>query len=26
MVRVLGGPKDPATRLENRAGEPLANP
>lgn len=26
MVRVLGGPKDAATRLENRAGEPLANP
>jgi glutamine synthetase len=26
MVRVLGGPDDPATRLENRAGEPLANP
>ncbi|WP_298967900.1 glutamine synthetase family protein [uncultured Methylobacterium sp.] len=26
MVRVLGGPGDPATRLENRAGEPLANP
>jgi glutamine synthetase len=26
MVRVLGGPNDPATRLENRAGEPLANP
>jgi glutamine synthetase len=26
MVRVLGGPKDRATRLENRAGEPLANP
>ena len=26
MVRVLGGAKDPATRLENRAGEPLANP
>jgi glutamine synthetase len=26
MVRVLGGQKDPATRLENRAGEPLANP
>jgi len=26
MVRVLGGPGDPATHLENRAGEPLANP
>jgi glutamine synthetase len=26
MVRVLGGPKDMGTRLENRAGEPLANP
>lgn len=26
MVRVLGGRDDPATRLENRAGEPLANP
>jgi glutamine synthetase len=26
MVRVLGGANDPATRLENRAGEPLANP
>ena len=26
MVRVLGGPGDPATRLENRAGEPGANP
>lgn len=26
MVRVLGGPGDAATRLENRAGEPLANP
>jgi glutamine synthetase len=23
---VLGGPGDPATRLENRAGEPAANP
>jgi glutamine synthetase len=23
---VLGGPRDPATRLENRAGEPAANP
>jgi glutamine synthetase len=26
MVRVLGGPNDPATRLENRVGEPSANP
>jgi glutamine synthetase len=26
MVRVLGGPGDPATRMENRAGEPAANP
>jgi len=26
MLRVLGGPGDPATRLENRAGEPAANP
>ncbi len=26
MVRVLGQPGDPATRLENRAGEPAANP
>ncbi len=26
MVRVLGQPGDPATRLENRAGEPGANP
>jgi len=26
MVRVLGGPHDPATRLENRIGEPAANP
>jgi glutamine synthetase len=26
MVRVLGGPADPATRLENRVGEPAANP
>ena len=26
MVRVLGAPGDPATRLENRAGEPSANP
>jgi glutamine synthetase len=26
MVRVLGGHADPATRLENRVGEPAANP
>ena len=26
MVRVVGGGGDPATRLENRAGEPAANP
>jgi glutamine synthetase len=26
MVRVLGGSNDPATRLENRIGEPAANP
>jgi glutamine synthetase len=26
MVRMLGGPNDPATRLENRIGEPAANP
>ncbi len=26
MIRVLGGPHDPATRIENRAGEPAANP
>jgi glutamine synthetase len=26
MVRVLGGPGDIATRLENRVGEPAANP
>jgi glutamine synthetase len=26
MVRVLGEPGDPATRLENRIGEPAANP
>jgi len=26
MVRVLGGIEDPATRLENRMGEPSANP
>src|SRR5271169_4301419 len=25
MVRVLGGPGDPATRVENRIGEPAAN-
>ena len=26
MIRVLGGPDDPGTRLENRVGEPAANP
>jgi len=26
MIRVLGGSNDPATRLENRVGEPSANP
>jgi glutamine synthetase len=26
MIRALGGPNDPATRLENRVGEPAANP
>jgi glutamine synthetase len=26
MIRVLGAPGDPATRLENRTGEPAANP
>jgi glutamine synthetase len=26
MVRVLGSPNDPTTRLENRIGEPAANP
>ncbi|MGY4424902.1 glutamine synthetase [Bradyrhizobium sp. JR6.1] len=26
MIRVLGGMNDPATRLENRIGEPAANP
>lgn len=26
MVRAVGGPADPATRLENRSGEPTANP
>ena len=26
MIRVLGGPFDAATRLENRVGEPAANP
>jgi glutamine synthetase len=26
MIRVLGGSGDPATRLENRTGEPAANP
>ncbi len=26
MIRMIGGPGDPATRLENRIGEPAANP
>ena len=26
MLRVIGGPGDPATRVENRAGDPAANP
>ena len=26
MIRALGAPHDPATRLENRVGEPAANP
>jgi glutamine synthetase len=26
LLRVLGGPGDPDTRLENRLGEPMANP
>jgi glutamine synthetase len=26
MLRVLGGPGDPATHIENRVGEPAANP
>jgi glutamine synthetase len=26
MLRVVGGPGDPGTRIENRAGEPAANP
>ncbi len=26
MLRVVGGPGDPATRIENRLGEPAANP
>jgi glutamine synthetase len=26
MLRVLGGPGQPGTRIENRAGEPMANP
>jgi glutamine synthetase len=26
MIRILGGVDDPATRLENRVGEPAANP
>lgn len=26
MLRVIGGPGDPATRVENRVGDPAANP
>jgi glutamine synthetase len=26
MLRIIGGPGDPATRIENRAGDPAANP
>jgi glutamine synthetase len=26
MLRVIGGPRDPDTRIENRIGEPAANP
>ena len=26
LIRVLGGPNDPGTHIENRAGEPCANP
>ncbi len=26
LLRVLGAPQDPATRIENRLGEPMANP
>ena len=26
LLRVVGGPGDPGTRIENRAGEPAANP
>ena len=26
MIRLLGAPRDPSTHLENRVGEPLANP
>jgi glutamine synthetase len=26
MIRALGAPRDPSTHLENRVGEPLANP
>lgn len=26
MLRVIGGPGDPSTRIENRAGDPAANP
>jgi glutamine synthetase len=26
LIRIIGGPGDPATRIENRGGEPAANP
>jgi glutamine synthetase len=26
LLRLIGGPRDPATRIENRIGEPAANP
>jgi glutamine synthetase len=26
LLRVIGGPRDPGTRIENRVGEPAANP
>jgi glutamine synthetase len=26
LIRVIGGPRDPASRIENRIGEPAANP
>lgn len=26
MLRIVGGPTDPATHIENRSGEPMANP